>query len=194
MLVENPPQNPSRLRVFLSLSPLNQQPARHGPIGERGPGDQHSPTNTTEKESSIMTAAATSGTTTSTFDGVRRDKIIYWTTTSIVGAIMLWSAYNFALTEAMKGAFAHLGLPNWFRVELTVAKFVGALALLIPAVPPRVKEFAYFGFGLTLVSAGVAHLSSGDSVAFELGHSAVLATLIASYVYYHKSQKQNGRS
>jgi hypothetical protein len=31
-----------------------------------------------------------------------------------------------------------------------------------PSVPRKVKEFAYFGFAVTLISASVAHFSSGD--------------------------------
>jgi hypothetical protein len=116
----------------------------------------------------------------------RKDGIIYWLTTGIVASIMLWSAYNFALNEKMKGAFAHFGLPNWFRVELTVAKFLGGLALLIPAVPTRIKEFAYFGFAITLISAAIAHQSSGDSLWLEVSHSMIFASLVVSYFYYQK--------
>ena len=74
------------------------------------------------------------------------------------------SAFNFSLNEEMKSAFQHLGLPNWFRIELTVAKILGTLALLIHALPNRIKEFAYFGFALTLISAVIAHSSSGDGI------------------------------
>ena len=123
---------------------------------------------------------------TSAPSSVRKDNLTYWTTTGIVVAVMLWSAYNFAFNPAMKGAFAHLGLPNWFRVELTTAKALGAFALLIPAVPGRIKEFAYFGFAITLISAAIAHLSSGDSVYFEIGHSTFFINLTISYLYFHK--------
>ena len=117
---------------------------------------------------------------------MRNDEIIYWTTTGIVVAVMVWSAINFAVNPAMKGAFAHLGLPNWFRIELTTAKMLGALALVIPAVPAKIKEFAYFGFAITLVSAAVAHLSSGDSIYYEIGHSTFFISLVLSYVYHQK--------
>ena len=89
----------------------------------------------------------------------------------------------------MKNAFAHLGLPNWFRIELTIAKALGVLALVIPTVPPRIKEFAYFGFAITLISAAVAHLSSGDSVLLEVGHLTFFVSLVVSYLYYHKLHK-----
>ena len=66
----------------------------------------------------------------------------------------------------MKGAFTHLGFPSYFRIELTTAKTLGVLALLIPGVPRKAKEFAYFGFGITLISASIAHFSVGDSLLF----------------------------
>jgi DoxX-like family len=116
-----------------------------------------------------------------------KDKIIYWTSTGIVAAIMLWSAFNFSLNAEMKGAFVHLGLPNWFRIELTVAKILGALALLIPTIPNRIKEFAYCGFAITLISAVIAHSSSGDGIA-SLDPLLFLGILTVSYFYYYKTR------
>src|SRR5205807_6760009 len=58
-------------------------------------------------------------------------------------------------------AFTHLGCPGYFRVELSLAKLLGAVLLLAP-VPARVKEWAYAGFAIDLASALVAHLSVGD--------------------------------
>ncbi|MCW3118744.1 MAG: DoxX family protein [Chitinophagaceae bacterium] len=120
---------------------------------------------------------------------MKKDEAIYWTATAIIGAVMLWSAYNFTFNPEMKGAFTHLGLPNWFRIELTVAKILGLPALLIPGMPDSIKQFAYFGFAIILISATVAHLSSGDSYLFEIGHSFFLIALIVSYIYYHKTMK-----
>jgi hypothetical protein len=53
---------------------------------------------------------------------MKKDRIIYWVTTGIVAAVMLVSALEFGLNPAMKGAFARVGLPDWFRLELTVRK------------------------------------------------------------------------
>src|SRR5213593_2679268 len=119
----------------------------------------------------------------------RRDTIIYWLTTGAVCAVMAFSAVNFNLKEPlgpMKGAFAHLGFPDYFRIELTVAKALGVLALLIPIVPLRVKEFAYFGFAITLMSASIAHFSSGDPLVFVIDPVLFLGALIVSYAYFHK--------
>lgn len=120
---------------------------------------------------------------------MKKEKIIYWTSTGIIAAVMLWSAYNFTFNPGMKGAFAHFGLPNWFRVELTIAKILGALVLLLPGIHYRIKDFAYAGFAITLVSASVAHLSSGDSVLVEIGHTLFLIALLLSYFYYHRIRR-----
>jgi hypothetical protein len=122
----------------------------------------------------------------STPGAAKRDKIIYWTTTGIIAGIMLLSAYYFCFNAEAKGAFEQLGLPGYFRIELTVAKILGALALLIPMVPNRIKEFAYFGFAITVVSAIIAHFSSGDGITHIIDPSIVLTILVISYLYFHK--------
>src|SRR5438045_7729711 len=105
---------------------------------------------------------------------MKKDKIIYWTSTIIVTGIFLWSALNFAFNEEMKGAFAHFGLPNWFRIELTVAKIIGAIVLLFLGVPDKIKEFAYAGFAITLYSSALVHLSSCDDVLLAIGDYLLL--------------------
>jgi len=72
-------------------------------------------------------------------------------------------------------------LPDYFRIELTIAKILGVLALLMPNVPYKIREFAYFGFGITLISASIAHFSSGDSLMFIVDPLIFLSLLIVSY-------------
>jgi len=111
-------------------------------------------------------------------------RTIYWITTAIVCSVMVFSAINFNLRNPlgpMKGAFAHLGLPDYFRIELTIAKILGVLSLLMPNVPYKIREFAYFGFGITLISASIAHFSSGDSLMFIVDPLVFLSLLIVSY-------------
>jgi len=47
-------------------------------------------------------------------------------------------------------------------LELSWAKLAGVAALLLPIVPAWVKEWAYAGFAITLVSALIAHISIGE--------------------------------
>lgn len=120
---------------------------------------------------------------------MKNNKIIYWISTGIIAAIMLWSAYNFNFNPAYQDAFRHLGLPGWFRIELTFAKILGVAALLIPQVPPRLKDFAYSGFAIVLLSTPIAHLSSGDSIWLEVAHTFFFVMLVLSYITYHRINK-----
>ncbi|HYR89174.1 MAG TPA: DoxX family protein [Terriglobia bacterium] len=120
---------------------------------------------------------------------MRRDKIIYWIMTGIVCSIMAFSAINFNLSHPFgpfERPFVHLGLPDYLRIELTVAKTLAVLALLIPSVPRKVKEFAYFGFGITLISASIAHFSVGDGIIFVIDPLLFFGALIVSYLYFNK--------
>ncbi len=125
----------------------------------------------------------------------KRDTIIYWSTTGIVCCVMVFSIINFVFNDhfpfpnGKEGAFVHLGLPNYFKIELTIAKILGVLALLIPNVPTKIKEFAYFGFGITLLSAGIAHFARGDaelSILFVIDPLIFLGILAVSYWYFIK--------
>ena len=144
---------------------------------------------------------------------MKKIKIIYWTTTGIVSAVMVFSIINFTFFDNYiypEGAFTHIGLPNYFRVELTIAKVLGVLALLIPSVPFKIKEFAYFGFAITLFSASIAHYATGDGLMYIIDPLLFLTTLIISYRYFlkiksavhddaershhHSSEMQNSRA
>ena len=128
---------------------------------------------------------------------MRRSQTIYWTTTAIVCAVMVFSAINFNLKNPvgpMKGAFAHLGFPDYFRIELTVAKALGVFALLTPGIPAKAREFAYAGFAITLMSASVAHFSVGDPFPFVIDPLLFLAGLIVSYVYFHNLHRRQRAS
>ncbi|HEU0105386.1 MAG TPA: DoxX family protein [Vicinamibacteria bacterium] len=126
----------------------------------------------------------------------KRERWIYRAATGLVLAVMVFSIVNFVFNDHFpfpngpEGAFVHLGFPPYFKVELTVAKILGVLALLIPAVPFKVKEFAYSGFAITLVSASIAHFGRGDarlSVLFVIDPLVFLGLLAVSYVYFEKS-------
>ncbi len=113
-------------------------------------------------------------------------KITYWVSTAIFSLMMLFSAYSYFTKPEIKLAFQHLGFPDYFRIELAVAKLTGALVLLAP-LNSRIKEWAYAGFGIVLVSAFIAHVASGDPVFNKVMPLIFLALLVTSYTSYHKS-------
>lgn len=87
----------------------------------------------------------------------------YWVATTLFCLQIGFTAYAQLKLPQVSQAFVHLGFPAYFRVELSWAKFAGIAALLAP-VPARVKEWAYAGFAITLISALIAHFSLGDGI------------------------------
>jgi hypothetical protein len=90
--------------------------------------------------------------------------IAYWTSTMLVVAVMTISG-GMAITHAapMMKALAHLGYPPYFANLLGVAKLSGVCVLLVPG-RFKLKEWAYVGFGITIISAVYSHLQSGDGL------------------------------
>lgn len=115
-------------------------------------------------------------------------KIAYWITTGIVALMMTYSAYAYLTQPAMPAAFKHLGYPDYFRIELAVAKLIGAVVLLAP-ISARVKEWAYAGFAFTFISAFIAHTASADPIAVRITPLVFLVLLIVSYITYSKQSK-----
>ena len=117
---------------------------------------------------------------------MKRDKIIYWVSTIAIALMMAFSGFNYFTNPAMKDGFAHLGFPDYFRIELGAAKLIGALLLVVPAVPNWLKEWTYAGFGITFVSAAIAHSNSGDPAGMVVAPLVFLVFLAVSYGYFRK--------
>jgi len=117
---------------------------------------------------------------------MKKDKIIFWTTTIIVfimeGLIPAFTSQS----ELAKQGISHLGYPAYFGNALVVFKVLGALALVIPQVPKRLKEFAYAGFTFDFLFASISHFAV-DGLNFQSFFPLIfLAILGCSYIYYHK--------
>lgn len=113
---------------------------------------------------------------------MKTQKIIYWVTTGLVSLGMVLSFFNYFMNPAMKAGYAHIGFPDWFRVELGIAKLLGAIALIVPAVPPRIKEWTYAGFFINFFSAIWAHHFAGDALGNVIAPVILLILLILSYI------------
>lgn len=108
-------------------------------------------------------------------------KITFWTTTTVFSAMMTLSGIMYLTNPEVQQGFVHLGFPSYFRVELAVFKFLGAAVLLLPFFPKVTKEWAYAGFGITLTSAFIAHLASGDEISKVIAPVVFAALLVTSY-------------
>ena len=125
----------------------------------------------------------------------------FWISTALFCLEMSFTAYYelLRLPEAAE-AFTRLGFSAAsFRVELSWAKVAGVAALLMPMIPARgviyvIKEWAYAGFAINLVSALIAHLSIGDRPQ-ALAPSAITSVLWGlSYFFWRRLQRLAGGS
>ncbi|WP_339865555.1 DoxX family protein [uncultured Algoriphagus sp.] len=114
------------------------------------------------------------------------NKIIYWTATGLVGLMMLFSAYAYFTDPNVSAEFTAMGFKDFFRIELGIAKILGALVLLIPAAPKLIKEWAYAGFGITFISAFIAHSANGDPVSAMIMPLVALGLLAVSRIFQSK--------
>lgn len=118
---------------------------------------------------------------------MKRNKVIFWVITSLFCAMMVFSAFAYFTNPTVQEGFRRIGFPDYFRVELGVAKILGALALLIPAVPRRLKFAAYVGFAIVLVSAVVTHWAT-EGASHAVFPLVFLGVLGASYWLFEKTQ------
>jgi hypothetical protein len=121
---------------------------------------------------------------------MKKTTIIFWVTTVI---IFLFEGVVPALTSQTalaKEGIRHLGYPAYFGNMLVLFKVAGALALIIPAVPKRVKEWAYAGFAFDFIAAAVSHAAIDGPGNFQTIFPLIfLVLLVASYITYHKKMK-----
>jgi hypothetical protein len=117
----------------------------------------------------------------------KRTVVAFWIVTALFCLQIAFTAYAQLRLPQVAAAFAHLGFPDYFRVELSLAKLLGLVLLLAP-VPPRLKEWAYAGFAIDLGSAIIAHLAVGDGPQ-AWGWAAVTGVLWGlSYFFWRRLQ------
>jgi hypothetical protein len=115
-----------------------------------------------------------------------KQKIAYRVVTGLVSLSMTGSAVMY-LTGApqMVEAFKHLGYPDYFRTLLGIAKILGVVALWAP-VPRFLREWAYAGFVINLISAAVSHGAMGDPAMQVASPIITLALMITSHQLWHR--------
>lgn len=115
---------------------------------------------------------------------MQKEKRIYWIATCIAMALIVLPSY-FAPREYLIETIRRMEFPAYFGLELDILKMVGALIILIPAIPTMFKEWAYVGFGILLLSAGLAHWIA-DGPVKGIAPLIPFAILCVSYYYFRK--------
>lgn len=121
---------------------------------------------------------------------MKKIKIIYWISTGLLLALMLFSGISGLVnTEATNALIvSHLGYPEYFAPLISGAKILGVVALLVPGFH-RLKEWAYAGFTFDLLSAIFSFIAVGDPVSGIIPLFIGLALIAVSYIFYHKKRK-----
>ena len=121
---------------------------------------------------------------------MKRLNTTYWIITGLFSAFMIFSSIGGITldTQAVEMLHDHLGYPIYFIQWLSVIKLIGAIAILLPMVPANVKEWAYFGFFIDLVTGMYSFIAVGDPVSGWAPMLLFVAVLVTAYVLHHKRQ------
>ena len=114
--------------------------------------------------------------------------IAYWIITGLFSAFMIFSSIGGITLNEQAVAFLHdhMGYPLYFIQFISVAKVLGAVAILLPMVPQRMKEWAYFGFFVDLTGAIYSFAALGDPVSQWALMFVFVGVLIVAYWLHHK--------
>src|SRR5512134_998774 len=108
-------------------------------------------------------------------------KIAYWSSTAIVGVMLLFALSYLTGSEQVVSGFTKAGYPQHLRMVLGIAKPAAAIVLLLPGLV-LLKEWAYAGAAFAWTMATVAHYSAGDGPQIWSIPLMLLVLLIVSYL------------
>lgn len=92
-------------------------------------------------------------------------------------------------TALAKQGIRSLGYPEYFGNTLVVFKVLGTLALILPFIPARIKEWAYAGFTFVFLFAFISHCYLEGFTTMALFPLVVMGILMVSYFSFHKLEK-----
>ena len=119
---------------------------------------------------------------------MKRIKIYFWLSTTFIflfEAIMPLTATIFAPDQYNAGT-KPLGYPDYFAISLIVCKVIGATALMIPRLNPKIKEWAYAGLAFNLFFATLSHIIVDGNIGYILMPIVVGIILAISYINNEK--------
>lgn len=117
---------------------------------------------------------------------MKKENIIFWSATIVIALFEGVMPILTSQSELAKEGLRHLGYPHYFGNALNVFKVLGVLTLIIPAIPKRVKEWAYAGFAFDFLFAAISHVAVDGIDGHTFFPFIALGILTLSYVYHHK--------
>jgi hypothetical protein len=118
---------------------------------------------------------------------MKNTNIIYWVVTVIFALFMLSSAIpDILLVPDAKAFIGRLGYPDYFIRFIGVAKALGAIAIVVPANFPKLKEWAYAGLFYDLFAATVSQLAVDGFKPGIFFMALPISFCLVSHALYHK--------
>jgi hypothetical protein len=113
--------------------------------------------------------------------------ILYWASTALFSLLMIFSAVGGIQPsqQAIDLIHGQLGYPIYFIPFISVAKIVGSIAILIPALK-RAKEWAYAGLLFDLVAATYSAVAANGFDPMMLSLAIWFVPGIVSYILWQK--------
>ena len=121
---------------------------------------------------------------------MKTNKIIFWIATTIIALFEGVMPALTSQTELAKEGIKHLGYPEYFGNALVVFKVLGVLALVIPKVPKRVKEWAYAGFTFDFIFASISHFAV-DGIDFQSFFPLIFLVILGVSYFYNDKLNAN---
>lgn len=119
---------------------------------------------------------------------MKKNKIAFWIATVF---IVLWEGLMPLGTllfapQYINAGTKPLGYPDYFAYALIICKLLGVIAIAVPQVPTKLKEWAYAGLTFNLIFAFISHACVDKNAAFMMMPILVLGILAVSYFYQAK--------
>jgi hypothetical protein len=124
---------------------------------------------------------------------MKKNKIIFWTATIFMllfEGVMPLATILF-MPEYADAGTKPLGYPIYFAYALIVCKVLGVIAITIPQVPAKLKEWAYAGLTFNLIFAVISHAVVDGNIGFIIMPIVIMGILALSYVYKDKIRQND---
>ena len=122
---------------------------------------------------------------------MKTNKIIFWVATSI---LILWEGVMplstvFFNPEYVTIGTRPLGYPDYFAYALIYCKVLGVIAISLPQIQGKLKEWAYAGLTFNLIFAVISHACVDQNIMYMALPLIVLGLLAVSYIYNNKTYR-----
>ena len=115
---------------------------------------------------------------------MKTNKIIYWTATGLLSALLLMSSGMYIFQNDMiQQLFISFGYPTYLIYPLAIAK-ISAVIVLLTQKSSKIKEWAYAGLFFDFLLAFFAHIMVKDGE--QIGAIIAVVLLVTSYIYNNK--------